>query len=207
MFEVNRYYVYAHYRLTTDEIFYIGKGQRDRAQSKMYRNSYWHNIVNRDGYRTEIMYRDLPESHAYDIERELIKRYGRADLGCGPLVNMADGGEGRRNYIPTSETREKQRRSMLGKNTKKHSPEIVEKQSISHQGQIAWNKGRAMEKEWIENLRISHIGLKQTEECKEKRSRFFKNSIWIVNDDLKIRSRITKTEIIPEGWRRGRNFK
>ena len=103
----NIFYVYAHYKPNEDMPFYVGKGHGNRSYDKTYRNRWWHNIVNKYGYRVEIMYDNLTEAQAFDLEKEFIKRYGRADLGCGPLVNMTDGGDGASGAIVSNETRSK----------------------------------------------------------------------------------------------------
>jgi hypothetical protein len=50
--------------------------------------------------------------------------FGRHDLGEGPLVNQTDGGEGSGRYVASSETLEKRRLSMLGKN-RRPKPEYL----------------------------------------------------------------------------------
>ena len=90
----HKYYVYGHYKINSDIPFYIGKGEGRRAYSKKNRNRHWQFLVEKHGYRIEIMCQYLTEIQALDIEKEFIKRFGRADLGCGPLVNMTDGGDG-----------------------------------------------------------------------------------------------------------------
>jgi len=100
--------VYAHYRKTDNEIFYIGIGKTEkRAYSKFGRNKYWHNVVNKHDYVIEILCTDLTWEQACDAEIFLIKFYGRRDFKNGPLINMTDGGEGMLGYIPTKESIEK----------------------------------------------------------------------------------------------------
>lgn len=80
------YYIYAHRRLDTNEIFYIGKGKGNRAYSEKNRNNYWINIA-KDGYLVEILHINLIESDAYLKEVELIK-------SLKPMANLTMGGEG-----------------------------------------------------------------------------------------------------------------
>lgn len=88
-------YVYAHYKSNTDEIFYIGIAKRkSRFTSKKSRNPHWHNIVNKHGFYHKIIHEFENIHDCYAAEVRLIKKYGRADIGAGPLVNMTDGGEG-----------------------------------------------------------------------------------------------------------------
>jgi hypothetical protein len=87
------FYVYAHYH-SEDQIFYIGKGRGNRAWRDNSRTDFWKNIVNKYGYQVIIIANNLDESTAFELEKYLIKEYGRRDLGKGPLVNQTDGGDG-----------------------------------------------------------------------------------------------------------------
>lgn len=92
-------YVYQHIRLDTDEVFYIGigsdtKGNYVRANTKKSRSDYWKNIVNKVGYKIEILNEDISWEDACEEERRLIKHYGRKDNNTGILVNLTDGGDG-----------------------------------------------------------------------------------------------------------------
>lgn len=90
--------VYAHYRKTDNEIFYIGIGKSEkRAYSKHSRNPYWGRIVNKCNLTVDIIASDLTWEQACEFEILLINFYGRADLGKGPICNLTDGGEGIQN--------------------------------------------------------------------------------------------------------------
>lgn len=92
--------VYRHRRLDTNEIFYVGIGKTEkRAYVKHQRNIIWHRITNKTDYKVEIMCQDLLWEEACDIEKYLIKYYGRRDLGLGTLVNLTDGGDGQLNGV------------------------------------------------------------------------------------------------------------
>lgn len=99
--------VYKHIRLDSDEIFYIGIGDKTRPYKKTGRNKHWKNIVNKHGYRIEILYSNVDVDFAIEKEIELISKYGRIDIGTGILVNMTDGGEGCKGIIHLDETKEK----------------------------------------------------------------------------------------------------
>ena len=101
------FYVYAHKRATTGEIFYIGKGNGRRAYDKQMRNRYWHHIVNKNGYTVEIVQDGLQEFAALELERDLIALHGRKDCKLGPLVNGTEGGDGGSGIILSTETIEK----------------------------------------------------------------------------------------------------
>lgn len=87
--------VYKHTRLDKNEPFYIGIGKTEkRAYSKIGRNNRWNKIIKKTNYIIEIIHFDLTWEEACEKEKELIKLYGRKDLGTGTLINMTDGGEG-----------------------------------------------------------------------------------------------------------------
>ncbi len=102
-----KFYIYAHYRDDTGEVFYIGKGEGNRHKSKQGRNPYWENIVNAHGYKAEILEYFETEDEAFQAEQSLIAELGRKDLGKGLLVNMSDGGEGASGAVRTHEQRKK----------------------------------------------------------------------------------------------------
>jgi len=100
--------VYEHLRNDTNEVFYVGIGEEEkRAFSKKNRNKYWKNIINKVGYSVNIIHKDIDWEDACKIEKLLIEKYGRKDLGLGNLVNMTDGGEGALGLIRSEETRQK----------------------------------------------------------------------------------------------------
>ena len=82
----NRYYVYAHYTLDTNELFYIGKGTRGRAfQLCKVRNRFWESIKQKHGVRVEILIDGLGEVSAYMQEYFYIKMFK-------PKANFSIGG-------------------------------------------------------------------------------------------------------------------
>ena len=86
------FYVYAHLRNDTNQIFYIGKGKKSRATSKRGRNPHWNNIVNKaGGFTSKLIAIKLSEQEAFLLEKKLIKQY--RDFGF-LLANVTDGGDG-----------------------------------------------------------------------------------------------------------------
>lgn len=122
--------VYKHIRLDDDSVFYIGIGDKYRPYKKSGRNRHWKNIVNKHGYRVEILYEDIDESFAIKKEIELIKKYGRLDLGTGCLVNMTDGGEGCNGIIHSSSTKEKLSKHFKGVKLSKSHRENISKGQV-----------------------------------------------------------------------------
>lgn len=102
-----KFYIYAHYRNDTGEVFYVGKGEGNRHKSKQGRNPYWENIVKAHGYKVEILQYFDTEDEAFQAEQDLIAELGRKDLGQGLLVNMSDGGEGASGAVRTPEQRQR----------------------------------------------------------------------------------------------------
>ena len=124
-------YVYKHTRKDNGEVFYIGIGTQDkykRAFSLIKRNNFWKNITSKTEFLVEIIYDGLSWENACIKEIELIKHYGRRDLGLGTLVNMTDGGDGTYNVKHSEEWYEKQRKN----NNRKDRPITEEhKRNIS----------------------------------------------------------------------------
>ena len=90
----DKFYIYVHINLVTNEIFYVGKGCGNRLNKTTKRSSFWNNIVNKYGYDALKIEENLSDNDAYELEKYYINKIGRRDLGLGPLVNLTDGGEG-----------------------------------------------------------------------------------------------------------------
>jgi len=108
------YVLYKHIRKDNDAIFYIGIGTEFRATQKSSRSKWWNNIVNKCGYRVEVMSKNLSWARACDLEILTIAFYGRKDLGQGYLCNMTNGGEGRPGSITSEATKAKISASLKG---------------------------------------------------------------------------------------------
>ena len=92
------YYVYEHYKKDTDQIFYVGIGKMEdgkyqRADSNIKRNPHWHSTVKKYGFDSRVVFESKSREEVCNREIELILKYGRRDLGTGPLVNKTTGGE------------------------------------------------------------------------------------------------------------------
>lgn len=98
------FYVYLHLRCDNNEPFYVGKGTKNRAYDKGNRNKHWHNVVNKHGYKVEILFDNLEnkESGLLEIDAILeLKYFGYK------LVNYTNGGEGKLGYKTSEETKRK----------------------------------------------------------------------------------------------------
>ena len=141
----NNYYIYFHINLVSNEVFYVGKGNCRRAWNKSTRSQYWKRIVNKYGYRVDIIHENLSEKRAFDWEKLYISMFGRKNL-----VNHTDGGEGQSGF--------------------KHSKESKEKTSKSLMGRISPNKGKTASEETRKKL--SEVGKNRTysDETRKKMS-------------------------------------
>ncbi len=97
---MNDFYVYAHKRLDTQAVFYVGKGKGKRDTEKSSRNKYWHNVVNKAGFKVVRVGVELTESQAFDMEKELIQFLREEGV---TLCNMTDGVEGASGYVYSEE--------------------------------------------------------------------------------------------------------
>ena len=111
-------YVYTHTRLDTNEVFYVGIGTQDnykRASRSHNRTNYWNNIVKKCGWKVDIVFDNLSWEDACKKEIELIKKYGRIDLGTGTLVNLTDGGDGSLGFKHSEKTKLKMSKTRKGR--------------------------------------------------------------------------------------------
>jgi hypothetical protein len=140
----NNWYVYKHIRMDSNEVFYIGIGNKknfERAYEfrKDKRNPIWWKIYNKTNILVEIVFEGLSKENASTKEQELIKKYGRIDLNEGTLCNLTDGGDGIWNCKRSEETKKILSILKLGdKNPmygKKQSDETKKKRSQSLTGQ------------------------------------------------------------------------
>ena len=124
--------VYEHVRNDTNEVFYVGIGKTEhRAYSKNKRNQHWKNIAKKVGYTINIIHKDIDWNKACQIEKSLILKYGRINLGLGNLVNMTDGGDGVFGLVHSEESRHKISEASKGRT---HSDEAKQKISEASKG-------------------------------------------------------------------------
>ncbi len=113
-----KYYIYEYWDPKHNEPFYVGAGQNDRMYDHLIEATNYNQIKERKGLNhfkikkilkiwnqklqpnIKIVFRSDDLEVVYNKEIELIKFYGRRDLGLGPLTNLTDGGEGLVNRSP-----------------------------------------------------------------------------------------------------------
>ena len=154
---MDNFYVYLHLKKGTNTPFYVGKGIGPRAWKNSGRSERWTRISKKYGHDVEILFDNLSEEQAFDLELNTIlelKYFGY------DLANHTIGGGGCAGYVWNQEQRERLSKSLKGK---KRTQEQVERSS---KARIGIKKSP----EQIEKNRISHLGLKASEETKIKMS-------------------------------------
>lgn len=172
------YYVYQHKRLDENTIFYVGKGCKDRHSQTVNRNRYWHNVVNKSGFESEILFDNLDEELALLIEIELIDKYRKLNF---KLVNLTDGGEGVSGYKHTQKTKNllgelnksrivsdktKEKLSLIWKDKKRKPFTEEHRKKISEAAKK--QKRNSTSEETKQKISLANKGKKRTEEQKKK---------------------------------------
>lgn len=90
--DLNRICVYEHYYDDESLPFYVGQGRVSRAFNFLNRDKAWKNkVIDIDKVTVKIVNIDITIEESINIEKELIKKYGRLDKNTGSLVNGNDG--------------------------------------------------------------------------------------------------------------------
>lgn len=163
-----RHYVYLHRKASTGEVFYVGKGSARtrerkqgfaRAHSSDRRSRLWKNIVSKHGLAVEIFASCETDAEAQLIEKELIAKFGRADLGLGPLVNLTDGGDGHAGIITSDELRAKRSISSRGKRSESWVIAIRASRKNGGNGGVV-KHGDKLPELWRANIASAKVGEK-----------------------------------------------
>lgn len=94
---MNQFYVYAHYRESDGQIFYVGKGKGGRDKHIYGKSKWWNAIANKHGWFVKRLKENLSEQCAYSLERALIS------IHQSLLCNISKGGLGGLAFIQKSE--------------------------------------------------------------------------------------------------------
>jgi len=89
--EYKDFYVYEWFNTDTDEVFYVGKGRKNRYKNTIQRNNYFKNYYNKYNCAVRKVKTDIEENEAFELEKETIEKY-RDINQC--KCNLLDGGKG-----------------------------------------------------------------------------------------------------------------
>ena len=154
---ISDFYVYLHLRKSDGTPFYVGKGRRRRAYVFAGRNKYWNRVKEKHGCAVKILFNNLTEDLAFELEKEIISTLRKDGYS---LCNLTDGGEGSSGIIVSEETRKKIGKIHKGR---KKTPESIAKQAESR-------KGLKPSKETLIKMREVQLGKKHSDETKQKMS-------------------------------------
>lgn len=160
-----KYFIYRHIRSDKNIPFYIGVGTKTsytntfneiyrRAFKRTGRNQFWNNIVSKTQYTVEIIIESKDYNYILEKEIELIKLYGRYDLGVGSLANLTDGGIGNQNMPRRKCSEETKQR--ISKSTKEVAKSTEHKTALSKaklENPVRYWKGKTFSEEHKLKLR------------------------------------------------------
>ena len=187
---MNEFYVYGYVRLDTNTYFYIGKGKNNRYLRLDNRKPHFLNIINKTNVAVEILYDNLTEEEAFELEQstieDLVFNEGYSidipNYNCtkseSNLVNLTWGGDGTCGYSvqQSQETitkrieknkgqkRNKEQRDNISKGIIKSIEEHPEK--FKHLGN---RKGAVLSQEIKDKISVGNKGKIRTQESKDRR--------------------------------------
>jgi hypothetical protein len=162
---MKNYYVYQYLR-EDGTPYYIGKGKGSRA----YLNGR-STPKPPDLNRIQFVKENLTEDEAFALERNLIAKYGRKDLGTGILRNLTEGGEGVSGRMAKLESIEKR----VAKNTgKKRTLEQKKRMSLAQKDRVPTAYTEEQKAEISRKISESQKGKSKSEAMKAKLSQLNK---------------------------------
>gem|GEM_PF-5856703 len=87
----NDFYVYEWYNIDNGEVFYVGKGRKNRYKSVHQRNKYFKNYLNKNNCSVRKIKEKISQDEAFELEIKLISEYKKVGQ-C--KTNLTTGGEG-----------------------------------------------------------------------------------------------------------------
>lgn len=145
---------------------YVGKGSRARAFDHLKAKTHTGYALRKYPHYVVQTWHDENEDAAFALERQMIARYGRKDLGKGTLFNLTDGGDGVSG--PSPETRKKISDKLTGR---KATPEHSANMSASLKGKNAGKRRTDEVKAKLKAAAVGrNLGIKRSEETKARMS-------------------------------------
>lgn len=161
---MNKFYVYRWFYKDTNETFHIGKGKNQRyKETKQSRNQYFKNIIEKekDNVASEILYNNLTEQEAWELERKLIREY-KAKGEC--KTNFHEGGNGGNTGCYDNPERSAKLSAAAKKRIGKLNPMFGKHHTEETKEKIRQaNLGKKLTPEHIKKLRIANTGRKKTQ--------------------------------------------
>ena len=159
------HYVYLYSDPSRAEPIYVGMGKGGRYKRHLLRTDrhpMTHRVqaMKRDGVEPVITFLcdNVDQELASLVEQEAISKYGRKDLGKGPLLNLTDGGDGC--FNPSPETRKRMSESRTGT---KQPAEAVERRA-------AQARGKPRPAHVLEAMKKANTGAKRSPEARARMS-------------------------------------
>lgn len=169
---MNKFYVYQLRDPRSELPFYIGKGFGRRAWCHIKEINYSYKSrtiqkILREGYevQVEILHDNLTEDSAFELEIQLISKYGRRDLRTGCLTNLTSGGEGVVGRVISEKERENHR---IRQTAAMSNPEVKKRHKAAVQAAMqrpetkarvsASSKGRIVSEKTRELNRVNSTG-------------------------------------------------
>lgn len=166
MIKTDHFYVYVHKKASDGEIFYVGKGHGNRATDVKSRNKLWKSIVEKHGFTVDIVASDLPESDAFALESEMVRRYGRRNNSTGVLANMTDGGDGSSGWTPNEQETERKKES-----SKRVMSSVENREKFGNASRMRWvDESYRKKMEAVRNLVNSDPEIKKNASEKRKKN-------------------------------------
>lgn len=184
---MEKYYVYVWIRKDKNEVFYVGKGSKNRYKDMTMRNRYFLNVVNKvgmDNIEIKIIEDNMSEKQAFEKEIYYIDFYKRQGL---KLTNLTKGGEGSSNWFNFLSEEEKLRHRKISasftgrKHTvytkmkmskkasgRKLSEETRKKLSEKAKGRQGYWKDKKLPEEARQKISEARKGKKLSDETKKK---------------------------------------
>lgn len=173
-------YVYIYYDTRKEPIepIYVGKGNDSRYRDHLLKSS--NNILESKINKmrelglepiVEKYIENISEEEAYNIEIELIKKFGKIIDNSGTLCNYVDGGKGGRlGFKHSDETIQLFSKQRKDKEQTEKQYEVNCNRVCSEETKQLISeklKGRKRNPESIEKTRLAHLGSKRSEETKK----------------------------------------
>lgn len=171
----NIFYVYLHRKVSDNNIFYVGKGSKNRHSRPFGRSEWWKRIADKHGFYSEMLIENISEELAHLIEIEVIDKYKY--LGH-ELCNITLGGEGVRVENQTPESNEKRSNTLKGR--------VFDKDHLDKISKAL--KGRVFSDDHKSNLRKSALA-----QSKQRSDRLLNGNSPACRDDVKAKISATLT--------------